>query len=269
MTDAAELLELAVEAAHEAGRLLLRRFESDPSGVRTKSTATDLVSDADTESEKTILRHIRTRRPDDGWLGEEGSAGASRSGVTWVVDPLDGTVNYLFRIPVWAVSIAAEDESGTLAGVVHDPNRGETFTAMRGRGASLNGAPIVVRDGADLTTSLIGTGFAYDAPTRAAQAEVVAKVLPRVRDVRRAGSAALDLSSAACGRFDGFYEASLEPWDKAAGVLLVKEAGGVVSTLPHPIGGSNGVVAAGPRLHPLLEDLLRELEIFRRRAPLV
>ncbi|MDQ3958147.1 MAG: inositol monophosphatase [Actinomycetota bacterium] len=257
MTQAGDLLDLAVHAAHEAGRLLARRFASAPTGVRTKSTSTDLVSDADTEAERAILDVIRAARPGDGWLGEEGAAGESRSGLTWVVDPLDGTVNYLFRIPVWAVSIAVDDGDGTLAGVVHDPLRGETFSATRGGGAFLNGDRISVRETEDLETSLIGTGFAYDRATRAAQAEVVARVLPRVRDVRRAGSAALDLCSVACGRFDGFYEANMERWDKAAGILLVEEAGGVTSTLPNPVAGSDGVVAAGPALHPQLADLVQ------------
>ncbi|MDQ3983043.1 MAG: inositol monophosphatase [Actinomycetota bacterium] len=251
-----DLLDLAVDAARGAGRLLMERFVSDATGVRTKSSSTDLVSDADTAAERAIVEVISAARPDDGWLAEEGSSERSSSGVTWIVDPLDATVNYLFRIPVWCVSIAARDADGTFVGVVHDPNRDETFTATRGGGAFLNGEPVHVRGGDDLSTALIGTGFAYDRATRALQAEVVARVLPAVRDIRRAGSAALDLANVACGRFDGFYEANMETWDKAAGVLLVEEAGGIVTTLPNPGRGSPGVVAAGPGIHAALEELV-------------
>ena len=250
-----ELLDIALAAAREAGDLLLARFGLEPTGVRTKSGATDLVSDADTASERAILDVISSARPGDGWVAEEGSRDASSSGITWVVDPLDATVNYLFRIPVWCVSIAAEDAAGAVAGVVHDPNRNETFTATRGGGAFLNGEATRPSDRADLSTALIGTGFAYDRFVRTAQAEVVARVLPAVRDVRRTGSAALDLASVACGRFDGFYESSMERWDKAAGVLLVEEAGGIVTELANPTGESPGVVAAGPEIHAALAAL--------------
>ena len=251
------LLELAVEAAHRAGAVLLDRFGAGPSGVRTKSTTTDLVSDADTEAERAIFDTIRAQRPGDGRIGEEGTTVASSTGVTWVVDPLDATVNYLFGIPVWCVSVAAEDAEGPLAGAIHDPNRNETFTAARGGGAFLNGRPIRVSDRDDLTTALIATGFAYDRGLRAFQARVVAEVLPLVRDVRRGGSAALDLAGVACGRVDGYYESSTERWDKAAGVLLVREAGGIVTDLPNPSGTSPGVVAAGPGIHAALDALVR------------
>lgn len=253
---AAELLEIAVDAARAAGELLLRRFAETATGVRTKSTDTDLVSDADTSAERAIVDLVSRRRPRDGWLGEEGSSSASESGVTWVVDPLDATVNYLFRIPWWCVSVAAVDEAGSVAGAVFDPNRDETFAATRGGGAFLDGRRLHVRRGTDLAKALVATGFSYDAETRARQGEVLARVLPQVRDVRRMGSAALDLCGVACGRLDGYYEALLEPWDKAAGVLLVEEAGGVVSDLPNPMGGSPGVVAAGPGLHTALAALV-------------
>ncbi|HEV2756507.1 MAG TPA: inositol monophosphatase family protein [Actinomycetota bacterium] len=257
-TGADELLELATEAATAAGSILLDRFRGEPTGVRTKSTETDLVSDADTAAERTIVDLVSRRRPRDGWLGEEGSSAVSESGVTWVVDPLDATVNYLFRIPVWCVSVAAVDEAGAVAGVVHDPNRGETFTATRGGGAFRDGAPVAVSRRSDLAHALVATGFSYDAGMRAAQAEVLARVLPRVRDIRRMGSAALDLCSAACGRIDGYYEGLLEPWDRAAGALVVQEAGGVVSDLPGADGHAPGVVAAGPLLHPALAALVGE-----------
>lgn len=253
---ATELLELAVVAARRAGALLLERFAAAPTGVRTKSTSTDLVSDADTASERLIFETVSAARPGDGWIAEEGTSVASTTGITWVADPLDATVNYLFRIPVWCVSIAAEDGDGPLAGVVHDPNRDETFTATRGGGAFRNGEPIRVSHRADLATALIATGFEYDRDLRAFQARVVAEVLPQVRDVRRMGSAALDLASVACGRVDGYYESSTERWDRAAGALLVKEAGGVVTELTNPSGRTPGVVAAGPGIHAALEALV-------------
>ena len=247
------LLELALDAARAAGELLTGYFSRPAAGVGAKTSPTDLVSDADRAAEKCILDVIASRRPDDGVLAEEGGARDALSGYTWVVDPLDGTVNFLFGIPVWSVSIAVEDDEGTLVGVVHDPSRGETFTAVRGAGARLNGVPISVSSRDALDSALIGTGFSYETEARVRQAEVVARIVPQVRDIRRAGSAALDLASVACGRLDGFYEAPMEPWDKAAGILLVQEAGGVVTELPPPLPHlSPGVIAAGPALHESL-----------------
>jgi myo-inositol-1(or 4)-monophosphatase len=251
-----ELLDLATEAAREAGGLLLDHFHRPARGIEAKSTPTDLVSDADRASEELILRLIRRRRARDGILAEEGGDETSESGLRWVVDPLDGTINFLFRLPEWSVSIAVEDEDGTRVAVIHNPNRDETFTAIRNSGAELNGTPISVSDKVDLAEALIGTGFAYDARARSAQSETLTRVLPRVRDIRRAGSAAIDLSSLACGRFDGFYEAPMERWDRAAGELLIAEAGGVVSDLPAPYGFSTGVIAANPALHEQLRELV-------------
>jgi len=250
------LLDLAVAAAREAGELLLERFRRPARGVETKSSSTDLVSEADRAAEELILGRLTEARPDDGILAEEGGGRTSSSGITWVVDPLDGTVNYLFRIPVWSVSIAAADPDGTLIGVVHDPNRAETFTAIRGEGAALNGDPISVSDRDSLEQAMIGTGFSYDSEARREQAERLVRLLPLVRDIRRGGSAAIDLATLACGRFDGFYEAPMEEWDKAAGVLLIREAGGIVSDLPAPKGLSTGVIAANPELHDELRGLV-------------
>lgn len=251
-----DLLEMAMVAATQAAEILLDYFEAPVQGLDTKSTPTDLVSDADRAAERFIADFIRHERPADGILGEEGAGRPSESGLTWVVDPLDGTVNFLFGIPVWCVSVAIEDATGGIVGVIYDPNKEELFAAERGEGATLNGEEIHVGERDDLANALIGTGFSYDAEARAHQAELLSKVLPKVRDVRRAGSAAIDLATLACGRFDGFYEAPMEPWDKAAGVLIVREAGGVVSELPAPKGLSPGVVAAGPGLHDGLRDLV-------------
>ena len=258
MTPSWDLLDLATDVARQAGALLLQHYGREATGVALKSTPTDLVSDADRDSEELIKGLIAKERPDDSFLAEESGGEGSGGGLTWIIDPLDGTVNYLFRIPAWCVSIAAREGDRTEVGVVHDPNRDETFAAARGGGSSLNGRSIRVSDTSDVSQALIGTGFAYDVPTRTVQAEVVRRVLPKVRDIRRGGSAALDLSYLACGRLDGFYEAHMQEWDRAAGVLLIEEAGGVVSRLSDPSGVSDGVIAANPTLHPALRGLVLE-----------
>jgi myo-inositol-1(or 4)-monophosphatase len=198
---------------------------------------------------------LRAARPDDGLLGEEGLSASGSSGRRWVVDPLDGTTNYLYRYPAWAVSVAVEDGEGALAGVVFDPLGDELFSASRGGGAFVNGSAIRVRDVDDLGRALIATGFGYDPEVRRGQAEVLLRVLPRVRDVRRAGAAALDLCHVAAGRLDGYYERGINHWDWAAGRLIVEEAGGRVVPLS---GGRPGLAAAGPRLVDELAALAAE-----------
>jgi myo-inositol-1(or 4)-monophosphatase len=216
-----------------------------------------MVSDADRAAEEAISALLRAERPSDGLLGEEGLAFEGSSGRRWVVDPLDGTTNYLYRYRAWCVSVALEDAGGGLVGVVHDPLAGETFRAERGAGAFVNRSPIRVRDGdgAGLERALVGTGFGYDPDVRAGQGEVLRRVLPAVRDVRRAGAAALDLCHVACGRLDGYYERGVKAWDVAAGSLIVHEAGGVVLPLA---GGRWGVAAARPGLAEELVELTRE-----------
>jgi myo-inositol-1(or 4)-monophosphatase len=231
----------------------MERFGGPAHGVDSKSSSTDMVSDADREAEQAIVAILRAERPDDGLLGEEGTDEQATGGRRWVIDPLDGTTNYLYGYPAWAVSVALEDADGGLAGVVFDPARGELFAAERGGGAVLNGEPIRVREGASLERSLIATGFAYDADRRARQAEVLRTVLPAVRDVRRAGAAAIDLAWVACGRIDGYWERGLHPWDWAAGRLLVTEAGGEVRDLA---GDPHGLVAAPGGLIGALEELV-------------
>jgi myo-inositol-1(or 4)-monophosphatase len=214
--------------------------------VERKSSPTDLVSDADRESEELIVGLLRDERPDDALLAEEGDEAAGASGRRWLVDPLDGTTNYLYGQPQWCVSVALEDE----VAVVHDPVRDETFRAVRGGGCELNGRAVRVREHDLLETALIATGFSYDPELRATQADLLRRVLPRVRDVRRAGSAALDLSWLAAGRLDGYYERGLKPWDWAAGRLLVAEAGGLLADMS---GEPVGLIAATPSLlRPLL-----------------
>ena len=250
------LLDLALGAARDAGELLLERFGGPASGVESKSSTTDMVSDADRAAERLLLDRITSARPDDGVLGEEGANVEGSSGLTWVVDPLDGTTNYLFGYPVWSVSVACEDADGGVVAVVHDPTRKETFAAARGAGATLNGRPVHVRAARGLDRALMGTGFAYDPDDRGLQARVLTHLLPRVRDVRRGGSAALDLAWVACGRLDGFYEWGIKHWDRAAGMLLVAEAGGRVSVFDPGGGLEPCVVAAATDQHDLLCELV-------------
>ena len=227
MTD----LELAERAAREAGEVLLGWFGREPEGLASKTSVTDPVSEADREAERTIREFLSAERPDDGILGEEGTQEPTANGRTWIVDPLDGTVNFLYGMRTWAVSIALEDSDGLAVGVVYNPVDDECFSARRGEGAALNGEPLRVTSCTSLDRAMVGTGFSYEAPRRETQAKLLVKVLPRVRDVRRAGAAALDLAYVAAGRNDAFYEHGLKRWDEAAGVLLVKEAGGVVGEL--------------------------------------
>jgi myo-inositol-1(or 4)-monophosphatase len=225
--------------------LLLNRYDGPASGLGQKSSRTDMVSDADRDAEALIRDVLAEERPDDGLLGEEGSQADGVSGRRWVVDPLDGTTNYLYRFPAWVVSVALEDEQSGLVGVVHDPLRRETFTAIRDAGAQLNGTPIAVSGAQRLDSALIGTGFGYAAERRIEQAKVVSQLLPRVRDIRRAGAAALDLCMVACGRLDGYYERGLNAWDWSAGSLIASEAGAAVLPLP---GEPFGLAVASPSI---------------------
>lgn len=234
-------LELAESAARAAGEVLLSYYGRTPRHVAAKSSPTDPVSDADREAERTIRELLLNDRPEDGLIGEEGSRTSPANGRTWIVDPLDGTVNFLYGLRAWAVSIALEDSEGLSVGVVFNPVDDECFSARRGEGAELNGRPIAVTECSSLERAMVATGFSYEAERRAEQAGLLLELLPRVRDIRRAGAAALDLAYVAAGRVDAFYERGLKRWDEAAGRLLVKEAGGVVEDLD---GEPRGVVAA-------------------------
>jgi len=236
-----------------AGDVLLARYGGPVEGLERKSTVTDPVSDADRAAEWAIRDLLAAERPGDGLLAEEGSSAEAASGRRWVVDPLDGTVNYLYGFPAWCVSVALEDERGAAVGVVYDPLREETFRTTRGAACELNGSPVRVRAMTDLSQSLVATGFGYGPDRRALQAEVLRRVLPRVRDIRRAGAAALDLAWVAAGRLDGFWERGLNPWDWRAGRLLVEEAGGSVAELQ---GEPFGLAAANPGLLAALLELL-------------
>jgi myo-inositol-1(or 4)-monophosphatase len=243
------LLELALGIAEQAGKLLLKRpltFE-----VTSKSVAIDIATQMDRDSEKFIVDSLLSARPDDGIIGEEGSARPSSSGITWVIDPIDGTVNYLYGLPGWSVSIAAKDSDGVLLGVVHSPTIGSTWTAVRGGGAYFNGKPIRCNDPVALDRALIGTGFVYDVSKRASQGKVVAALLPQVRDIRRMGSAAVDICYVAMGAFDGYFEIGLMEWDVAAASLVASEAGALIST-----SSQDRTCCAGSSLYPCLIQAL-------------
>lgn len=251
---ASDLLDLAVRAARAAGDELLRRY-GHVQGLSTKSSATDPVTDADRASERLLAELITGERPQDGLLGEEGSDRPSDSGLVWVVDPLDGTVNYLYQLGNWAVSVAVEDQDGAVAGVVHDPVLRRTFTATRGGGAWLADRRLQVNDPVPMSRALVGTGFGYLPERRAAQGALVARLLPQIRDIRRYGSAALDLCAVAAGYLDAYFEEGVQRWDVAAGGLVAREAGALMSPCT-PTGVATGWLVAGSTLHPQLEATL-------------
>ncbi|MGV9251093.1 inositol monophosphatase family protein [Streptomyces sp. NPDC003697] len=260
----AELLELAREAARRAGELLRTGRPADLAVAATKSSPIDVVTEMDIAAEKLITDLIRGRRPDDGLLGEEGAATEGTSGIRWVIDPLDGTVNYLYGLPTWAVSVAAEQDGETVVGVVAVPMRSETFHAVRGRGAWATGAwagerKLACRPAPPLDQALVSTGFNYVAEVRAHQAEVARHLIPRVRDIRRSGSAAADLCDVAAGRLDGFYERGLHPWDYAAGDLIAREAGALTGGRPGERPSRDLTVAGTPGVFEPLQTLLEDL----------
>jgi myo-inositol-1(or 4)-monophosphatase len=268
MSSGADLLVLAVAAAQRGGRLITEERPDEVTAAATKSSPTDVVTAMDTACERMLREQLLAARPDDGIVGEEGDDVAGTSGVTWVVDPIDGTVNYLYGIPQYAVCVAAvagdpHDPGGheVLAGCVHSPVLGETWTAVRGGGAFLSTAggdrrPVHVRDGVDLGQVLLATGFGYQASRRRHQAAVIAHLLPRVRDIRRIGCASLDLCSVAAGRVDAYLERGLKPWDLAAAGLVAREAGALVTGLGDAPAGEDLVVAAAPRIHACLQSEL-------------
>jgi myo-inositol-1(or 4)-monophosphatase len=255
----AELERLAIELATGAADVVRTARES-PLSVSSKSTTTDLVTAADRESERWLVEQIARRRPADSVLGEEGGAhGTGGGAVRWVIDPIDGTVNFVLGLPQYAVSVAAEAAGVVVAGAVCNPASGELFHARAGGGAFLGSARLHGPRESPLGRAVIGTGFGYSADRRARQAGVVAALLPRVADIRRLGSASLDLCAVAAGRLDGYFEAGLNRWDYAAGALIAAEAGCVVSGLRGTAAGEHMVAVAGPGLIDDLAALLEEL----------
>ena len=251
MSSPAELLPVAEEAARVAGALLRERFEAGPeTAVHSKSTPTDLASEADLAAEEAIRSLLAEQRPDDALLAEEGGGDqeVEPGRVRWVVDPLDGTINFLFGMPHWCVSVGCEDERGTLAGVVFDPIRGELFAATSDGPATLNGVPIAASEERPLAESMVATGYAYDKDVRVKQAEIVAALVPKARDIRRMGSAALDLAWLAAGRYDAYFERTVQLWDVAAGSLLAHRVGLDVRVLNERDGMPWGIAAGRPAL---------------------
>jgi myo-inositol-1(or 4)-monophosphatase len=257
-----QLREVAVRLAEEAARLAARLRTEAITQLHTKSSRTDVVTAADTATERLLRERIAELRSDDAVLGEEGglSREARRPGqLCWLVDPIDGTVNYLYGFPWYAVSVAVTRNGTALAGAVAEPESGRMWSAAQGHGASLNGQPLRASSADQLDLALIGTGFSYLPERRRRQGELAAGLLTRVRDIRRAGSAALDLCAVAAGWLDGFYEHGINPWDWAAGALVAKEAGAVVH-LPDPAAPfGEAIVVAAPGIHAPLVSALTEL----------
>jgi myo-inositol-1(or 4)-monophosphatase len=250
----AELLKLAESVARATGSLLMNRPDSFT--LTEKSSAIDFATQMDQQAEEMIVKLLLAQRPDDGIIGEEGAARQSKSGITWVIDPIDGTVNYLYGLPGWNVSIAAKDKEGVVVGVVYAPTINALWSAVRSEGATYNGKKIKCNDPVKLDNALIATGFSYNVNSRIAQGEVVSRLLPQIRDLRRNGAAAVDLCHVAMGALDAYFEESLKEWDIAAGGLIATEAGAKISGR---LGGSPDgdlVVCAGAALHAALLPLL-------------
>jgi myo-inositol-1(or 4)-monophosphatase len=254
--DPGKLLALAVGLATEAGEMLAGAVDRLDLGIVTKTTATDLVTDLDKAVERLLVDGLLAARPDDGVLGEEGADRAGSSGVRWIIDPVDGTTNFVYGYPGFNVSVAAEVDGRVVAGCVVDPLHRDVFCATLGGGATRNGIAISCRDTTDLATALVGTGFSYDRERRRRQAVVLTHVLPEVRDIRRQGAAAVDLCWVACGRLDAYFERGLQPWDHAAGGLVATEAGARVEDLDGNPTSSEFTIAAPPALFDPLRELV-------------
>lgn len=273
----AELLTLATSIALEAGELAARRRREGVEVAATKSTVVDVVTEADREVELLIRGRIADARPGDGILGEEGGGQVGASGLTWVVDPIDGTTNYLYGIPHYAVSIAVvegEPDPQTwvdAVGVVHNPASGELYAAAKGGGATLvstgSTTELRIAEPVALAEALVGTGFAYAAEMRGVQGAIATRLLPLIRDIRRQGTASLDLGFVAAGRLNAYYERTLSPWDHAAGAIIAREAGAVVKGLGDAAPSRDFIIAGHPRLVAELEELLAGFGIAEPPLP--
>jgi myo-inositol-1(or 4)-monophosphatase len=252
------LCDLAETLALEAGDLALAGRRAGLSEVRTKSTATDMVTEFDHVCENVITNGLRNARPHDAIVGEEGASDQGTSGLTWYIDPIDGTTNFYFDLPNWAVSIGVVDDEGPLAGAVYVPALGEMFTGARGLGAFMNGERISVRDNDIITDALVCTGFSYAPERRLHQARRVAQLAHKVRDIRRFGAAAIDLCFVACGRLDAYFEEYLHPWDLVAGGVIATEAGAVITNFSGGEMEPREVLASTPGVHSALVALLAE-----------
>jgi myo-inositol-1(or 4)-monophosphatase len=253
---AAELLALASELARAAAEVL--RARPADLGVTTKSSPTDVVTVMDRAAERVILDGLARARPEDAIVSEESAARDGSTGVRWLVDPLDGTVNYMYALPYYAVSIAVEVAGELSAGIVLDVARRIEYSAVRGQGAARDGVAITCSTQPDPAQSLVATGFNYEVSRRVVQARAMATILPAIRDIRRFGSAALDLCAVACGEVDAFFEAGMYEWDWAAGALIAREAGARVDGLQGRPPGRQTTLAANPALFDLLHHVLVE-----------
>jgi myo-inositol-1(or 4)-monophosphatase len=259
------LHDIAIELAREAGELIVARRQGHIEVAATKSSVVDVVTAVDREAEELIHRRLGELRPEDGFLGEEGQERESRSGITWVVDPIDGTVNFLYNFPHYAVSIAAvsgEAVPGSWqveAGVIFNPVSGELFHAARGEGSFLGDQKLTIGSPPQLSSALLATGFAYSAAVRREQSRVMASLLSEVRDIRRGGTSSLDLAYVAAGRVDVYFERTLMPWDHAAGELIVTEAGGVIEGIAGRVPGRDGLFAGHPEIVKTLQTRISQL----------
>jgi myo-inositol-1(or 4)-monophosphatase len=252
MSENEQLLDLALRVGKKAAELLSARPETLE--VSTKSSDVDIVTQMDKASETLIVSSILAERPHDGIIGEEGADRKSTSGITWVIDPLDGTVNYFYGLPGWNVSIAAKDEKGVVVGVVVSPTLQSTWWATRGGGSFHNGKKLTCNDPVELNRTMLATGFAYESAKRTLQLKFINSLLPSIRDIRRNGAAAVDLCFVGAGNVDAYFESGLHEWDVAAGGLIAREAGALVSE--HQIDGQIFTLAAGPHLHQILKNTL-------------
>jgi myo-inositol-1(or 4)-monophosphatase len=264
MNAVAELVGIAQTVAREAADFIRTKRLDHVDVANTKSSSTDVVTEVDKASEALIFERLQQLRPQDGFLGEEGGSDDSQSGVTWVVDPIDGTTNFLYNIPHYAVSIAAVEGPPTpeewtlLAGCVVNPSTGEVYSAGSGMGAFRGQTPLRVREPVDIQEALVLTGFAYGAHFRKHQAKLFEDVLPRIRDIRRMGTASLDLVMVAEGQADVYFERTISPWDFAGGAVVVQEAGGTVTGLHGASPGREAVFAGHPEMVARLHDLIVE-----------
>jgi myo-inositol-1(or 4)-monophosphatase len=251
-----QLRLVAESLAREAGDMALQGRKSGPLTVTTKSSPIDVVTKFDKASEAMITEGLAKVRPDDAIIGEEGASKHGTTGITWHIDPIDGTTNFYFDVPMWAVSIGAVDEHGPLAGAVYVPALGEMFSGARGEGSTLNGMPISVRENNDIADALVCTGYSYQISERAVHAKRVAEIVMKVRDIRRFGAAAIDLCFVACGRLDAYFEEHLNSWDLIAGQVIATEAGAVFSDYVGNAVTPAQVLAATPGVHADLIHLI-------------
>jgi myo-inositol-1(or 4)-monophosphatase len=261
----AQLRVLAADLAQRAGTLVAEGRRAGIASVATKSTMTDLVTEYDRASEQLIVNALRTTRPADGIIGEEGTARDGTSGINWLIDPIDGTTNFFYGLPGYAVSIAATDAEGTVAGAVYIPATNEHFSAARGEGATLNGRPITPSATVDLHQSLVATGFSYHPEVRLAQIARLQHIIAEVRDIRRIGAAAADLCYVAAGRVDAYFEEGLGPWDLAAGEIVAREAGCRTSDFSGGPVRPAEVLAANPHIFEPMRALINRASMARSR----